>query len=416
MQVQEVKLIVIAQNFEEMNRHLEYCRDKGWVAICVHDLDVGLKLVASENPSFVLLSYDHANERIRDFGPIISRSFNIPVIALCERKTKVSSRILAQSGFRYLLFPPISGEGIYEKIQKIISSNKKSKVREVATPIKASRKSRPLFEIEEAPEDDSGHVTLSNSEKKESKTKIISGEKRRASNAKKDMGKTDFFKQIISPAFRKTFGRDGMIALKMNPQITMTEVISLRTEDFSGFLVFDIQVTEALRTKMINSFVKEIKTSCANFGVSLKLSDVISIDFNQISRQTFLGASHKFFMGEDMSRLSMMFAFLDEANLPKLTQDASGKTCIISHEDIAPEIPLEFSVYIHLPKNKKYYLFVRKGRKFTAKRVQRLKDMEHELFIYKNEEVDFYRYYFKTRFLVSILKPFLKPQALIKAG
>ncbi|MDZ4660474.1 MAG: hypothetical protein SGJ18_02525 [Pseudomonadota bacterium] len=415
MQSKEIKILALAQNIEDIERALEFCRNKGWHATCVHDLEEGMKLIAQENPDFVLVSYDHKNEKIREFAPIIARSFGVQVIALCERKTKISSRVLAQSGFRYLLFPPISGEGIYDKILKIITSTQKSKLKEPLPEKKETRKHQALFDVEPEALEDAGVIVIAG-EAKKTKMKIIPGDKRTERKASKPKDKQDFFSQIVGPAFRKVFGREGMIALKMNPDITMTEVISVRTEGFSGFLVFDLQVAEFLRTKLVNSFIKEVKLTCTNLGRTLSFSEVVAVEFSQVSRQTFLAAAQKFFMGEDTTRLTMLFAFNDSKNTPKLTQDQNGKTCIVSHEDIASDIPLDFSVYIHLPKNKKYYLFVRKGRKFTAKRVQRLKDMEHELFIYKNEETDFYRYFFKSRFLGEILKPYLERKALVKTG
>lgn len=97
-----------------------FLRNREWRIHAVTDLKQALQTLVSQKPSFVMISVDHPNKKVKALPKLLSQAFPVYVIVFTESSTTSSYKALMDSGCNYRINPPATGPAVERTINKIL--------------------------------------------------------------------------------------------------------------------------------------------------------------------------------------------------------------------------------------------------------------------------------------------------------
>lgn len=97
-----------------------FLRNRGWKIHSAVDLKDALQFLVQGKPSFVMISVDHPNKKVRTLPKLLVQSFPVFVIGFAESNSTLAYKALIDSGAPYRINPPVTGPAIERTINKIV--------------------------------------------------------------------------------------------------------------------------------------------------------------------------------------------------------------------------------------------------------------------------------------------------------
>lgn len=97
-----------------------FLRNREWHIHSTSDLKAALVYLVQNKPSFVMISVDHPNKKVRNLPKLLGQAFPVFVMAFSESSTAASYKNLVESGTNYRINPPVTGPAVERTINKII--------------------------------------------------------------------------------------------------------------------------------------------------------------------------------------------------------------------------------------------------------------------------------------------------------
>jgi hypothetical protein len=115
----------------------QFLKKRGFNVVSESYPKVAILKIMETAPDYILISWDHPNERVTHLPKLILQSVKTTIIAYCSSNDKLQIRKLQGSGQPLKLFPPLSGPAI----QRLISKLEKEKETSNASNDALSKKS-----------------------------------------------------------------------------------------------------------------------------------------------------------------------------------------------------------------------------------------------------------------------------------
>lgn len=398
-------ILIIAQDVSTYHAFAEELRMHDWKVGVVGTFDAALTYIATDCPKFVMISYNHEDATLKNSPKILERRFPVQCIAFCERRAKNTAKLLLQSGLKNLLFPPITPDAIFDKVSRLMRDKSRPKNRK---PSKSDSTglNRPLFE------DDS--------DKRSGNVSPLFAPPPPVQHNYHDLSRTEP-ESLTSPSEKKSWYETVVVpSLEVVKQNTVTDLstdlrlemhfagLPIRCDKFSGILWLSSPLRPEAMVEFSEKLAAELKRRMGSLGQ--KFSCGSTIDFHLHKDEKFLLLSRAQNQERfEINTVEWQFGMVISDIMEPKTQIAKDQKIItIETRDIDLQSQITFNLYIHLPKNKKFYLFVRKGRTITPKRIERLNATEHELFIQRVDLGTFRSYVFKNRLLRQLAQEIAK--------
>lgn len=195
-------------------------------------------------------------------------------------------------------------------------------------------------------------------------------------------------------------------------EIRHVGVIPVESEKFPGYLVVVWQYPEMnARESFLRACEKELVSAVATMQLEAKLESgfwvsLLETEFDEWVQDSAL---FDFKLVHQKREVGVAF-FPTDGPLRKTTHFPDRQMLAVGVDSISPEQPVNFMAYLHLKKNQKYYLYLRKGRHLQEKQKERLIDRNIKDLLAKPEDFENLRQYFATVFLNSTIQN-LKPAA-----
>lgn len=396
-------LLIIAQDLGAYNAFAEELKSRDWRVGVVASFAEALTYIATDCPQIVLISYNHEDANLKNSPKILERRFNVQCVAFCERRAKNTAKLLLQSGLKNLLFPPITADAIFDKCSRMLRDRTKPKVRK-AEATDSTGLNRPLFESDSATGRSANSATLfaAPAPVQHNYHDLSREEKPSLTGDGVLSPKKSWYETIVLPSL-ETVRAEGVLGTEDDKWIETQFVgLPIRCDKFNGIL----WVGANIRVNLVNEFTQKLAAELRrrNSTQGFKFSCGENIDFRLRRDEKFLFLSktenkERWEVGNFEWQSGMIVSDIME---PKTQNSKDQKIITIESKDINLKVILNFNLYIHLPKNKKFYLFVRNGRSLTEKRIARLHQTEHELFIKREELSAFRAYVFKNRLIQEL--------------
>lgn len=97
-----------------------FLRNREWRIHSVTDLKQFLQALVTQKPSFVMITVDHTNKKVKALPKLLSQAFPVYTIVFSETSTTSSYKGLMESGCNYRINPPATGPAVERTINKIM--------------------------------------------------------------------------------------------------------------------------------------------------------------------------------------------------------------------------------------------------------------------------------------------------------
>lgn len=113
-------ILIIKSQSKSLTAVESFLKNRGWKIHATTDLKDALQYLVQGKPSFVMISVDHPNKKVRVLPKLLVQSFPVFVMGFSESNTTVAYKALIDSGAPYRINPPITGPAVERTINKII--------------------------------------------------------------------------------------------------------------------------------------------------------------------------------------------------------------------------------------------------------------------------------------------------------
>jgi hypothetical protein len=97
-----------------------FLRNRGWKIYSTANLKEALVQIVSQKPSYVLISVDHANKKVRALPKLLASAFPVATIVFAENQSSSSYNVLNESSSEYRVYPPVTGPAIERCVNKYL--------------------------------------------------------------------------------------------------------------------------------------------------------------------------------------------------------------------------------------------------------------------------------------------------------
>lgn len=118
MSEENISLFILKNSDASLSQAESYLKNRGWIVASSSSLRGAINYILKNNPSFIMVSADHPNKKVKLLPKIIQQALSSKVIAFAEKSVGSSIKDLHEMNLTYSLFPPVSGPAIQRIILK----------------------------------------------------------------------------------------------------------------------------------------------------------------------------------------------------------------------------------------------------------------------------------------------------------
>lgn len=120
-----------------------FLKNREWKIHSTTGLKEALTYLVAHKPSFVMISVDHPNKKVRTLPKLLSEAFPVYVMVFSEVNSNTAYKNLLDSGCPYRINPPITGPAVERMINKILKDKEDEKNRAASPDAPAMPEGHP---------------------------------------------------------------------------------------------------------------------------------------------------------------------------------------------------------------------------------------------------------------------------------
>lgn len=394
----KTRLFFLKSQPNDMKMIETYLSKRDFDVMSASDLREGLLTLIPFEPTYVFIAWDHPNGKVNTIPKVIYQSSTAIVIPYTLSSGKEHTRKLEMSGFTHKLFAPVSGPSIMRIISKI-EKEALEQLQDSSKPITGgtvpndpnfmvNSKKKSLGELEQFLKD------LDSDQQSEQEKKALQAEllKRNQEKLKSlQMQNLDEkLKKLLQQKFQDEVreqmhealqtGKEGralsLVTDEAGPGFRKLLCLIVQSASWCGYLLV------ASQTEINNEDYKSLIQAWLQDQL-VDLSEISNHDYFDVKLEIANYADLKTWVEEQSDYLEFIEVDKNEIFVSFFTLDPKYLIVEINDQQEMMEVPLElidvdrvipFSLFIHLPENKKYLLYTLPHQSLMANQKQRLLD------------------------------------------
>lgn len=404
-------ILIIRSESADLSVAQSYMTKNDWSTYSTDNLHEAINYIIKHVPQFIMVSVDHPNRNIKNFIKLLMQSFPDRVIVFAEKARPLTYHHFNELGGEFNIYPPVSGPSIertllaYYKKQVGPSSSKTIQVfkgpqwnklannEEWALKKPKAPQWQETFSLAKAKEmlaviEDSspvGAVTNQlNDEEKVGAVKTTTSESKSAKSAteiisaEQSIGKVSVRESLISLAAKKALEQTvrnvhprRIEEIKVSSKMSCIFVDSTR---FSGYLVAALGKDKEPESVFLEKLRERILHFLKRNGEKIKETDhPTSLILKKVDFKNWAGKNAEFLRSSVHDEEEVSIAFFPRRNIRAQFEDSTNeKMAKIKLEEIKPDTPVDFNLYIYLKENNRYVRYTQKGSKLLSTQKERL--------------------------------------------
>lgn len=113
-------MLIIKSDLNSLKGVEQFLKNREWQLFSTNQMKDAILFLTRNKPSFVLITVDHSNPKIKKLPKIISSTFPCCVMVYAEKSATASFKQLMDSGVEYKINPPVTGPAIERAVNKFI--------------------------------------------------------------------------------------------------------------------------------------------------------------------------------------------------------------------------------------------------------------------------------------------------------
>lgn len=182
-------------------------------------------------------------------------------------------------------------------------------------------------------------------------------------------------------------------------RVTLTVI---KSAAFKGYLVGG-NATDVADRNLMKKVLDHLNEKMNSAGHPLEaVTGILELQFDPLPFMLWAESKAEFFVKSNYGDEQVVFAYIPTEELPQVIQTETDHLLAVKLENVIHDSQILFDAYIHMPKNNKFLLYLKKGATFTANTISKLsKFAVNQIYIKKSEENLYYTYCAKHKFLQS---------------
>lgn len=396
----KTKLFFLKSSPNDLKNIEGYLSKRDFEIMSDSDLREGILKLISFEPTYVFLAWDHPNDKIMSMPKVINQSSAAIIIPYVSSPAKEHSRKLDISGFTHKLYPPVSGPSIMRLLSKIEkeaaaaeANDPESKKLGAAAAISTNvtvRSGSGAPDLDQFLKDiESGKKAVPEEAKKLAQTEALQKSQTKLKSLQLQ-SLDEKLKKLLQKKFEEEV-RTQMLEVVQTSQESGAPAIAADANgsSFRKLLCLIVQSSTWCGYLLVASQI-EINNEDYKSLIQAWLQDQL-VDLDEISNHDYFEvkldimnysdlktwvqekSDYLEFIEIDKNEIFVSFFTLDPKYLIIELNDSHQMLEVpIDIIDVDRSIP--FSLFIHLPENKKYLLYTLPHQSLLASQKQRLID------------------------------------------
>ncbi len=113
-------MLILKSNVASLAVVETFLRNRGWRLYSTANLKEALVQIVSNKPSYILISVDHPNKKVRALPKLLAQAFPAACIAFAENQNSTSFKMLNEAATEYRVYPPVTGPAIERCVNKYL--------------------------------------------------------------------------------------------------------------------------------------------------------------------------------------------------------------------------------------------------------------------------------------------------------
>lgn len=177
-------------------------------------------------------------------------------------------------------------------------------------------------------------------------------------------------------------------------KINRIDLLVVESDSLNGYLILIHSDSRFDHSGFAEKYRTELLNLMASSSSELVIEDHLSFNFPNIN---FTDCCEKFadfsmILPNEGSEVGVIY-IRNRQPLPVLKESFSRDKVRVSVKDFDPDRPLPVRAFLHLKKNKKYYLYINENRAISYQQKQRLEKAEHPIHIEIGDVYKYKKYY-----------------------
>lgn len=408
---QRSSLLIVKSHAQGLGAAETFLKNRGWDIKATENLKDALDFLVQHQPQFVMISIDHPNRKVRHLPKVLAEAFPVCVIAFSETASAANIKILTDTSAEYAIFPPVTGPAIERTVAKYhkdmqvkdpsamnkdstwgletdgkkIFSIKGSSSMEAAqellnkfltedqdtsNPVANNDEPKPLqYSSYQNKNASSGWAPLPNKENPHHQPGLEVFDQDEA------CGPDSLISQGAQEALEKACVNFQEVVHKFD-KTTQIACVLIESSRFSGYLIaamaknnpMDLELMERVRSRLFHFLNQNGEVVEDKKSISVKITEVPFEEW-ALSHADFLQKSVHH--GEEVA-----MAFFPRKDLKiQFSEFEDMDMAALNINELSADEPLDFNLYIHLPRNDKYLLYTPYGGTFFANQKERLTNL-----------------------------------------
>ncbi len=339
----QVKVVILAKNVTALKSVAVFFRRRGWPAVIFGSLSKAVEYIQEHNPDFVLISFNHPHPSIQKVPELLNQKFAVDCIGFVEGTDAISVSSLTSAKVKHKIFGQPTGPNLYRGVRRILAE---------ALEIK-------YVEAEEKQVE----------EKEDAAVHIFAGEKRSFKQLREEKrtglpaGNPQQQQQtLMSRAFSQAFA--GASKKETFHEVTKVGVFPVSSKLTPGYIVVTPPESSAQSEDQFLSSCQNVLSSALDTSqLPVQMDSGFWMDVPKMNFYDWAKKNGAFTLQQAHEGKNLGMSFLQsEKPLPTPRVSREKDMYSIPLDEIAPEVPVKFNLFLHFRHNKKFFLYLRPGR------------------------------------------------------
>lgn len=375
----KIKLVILCHNNQAMDDTATYLKRRGWETTITNDLESLFKIISAVAPDFVMISVNVRSSKLQELQKVIQQAFNLPIITFGEVLDIKTMKLLNETPAKYSIQGRASGPSIHRKIKTIWQERQEESrsTKEVRTgsqePVADASAPNILVMKGRAYEKPVQMQFSQDQDKKEHEAK----EGEPAAKISVEMAEEETYKKITRHIFDRCAAVACEEAVEPGRKLTLVESCNawpVKLVDKMGILMIAHSGDERKQKEFIHKFFKQLNKEIHERAKQISYEEEVLVPLEPVDltapiRGEVLTRKLRSETNEVIIKFIEGITFSSPIAGDELLHKDKAK---INVEDLVPERTQGVNLYLYLPANTKYFLYLKSGAVLSEKQFGKL--------------------------------------------
>lgn len=349
----------------------KFLKNRDWRVQHTTEIKEAITLLVQTQPQFFLICLDHPSPTIKNIHTLISKSYLGCIILCAERASTPVNDLILNSSSEHKILPPVTGPAIERIANKFF--------RHIKERTEQLKLEKSLFEKEVEKQNQPDPTSFKIIKGPEPGKMILNGLNRRKDPKKVQNGWVQVEESLMIKGAEDAL-RNSLNVTTVNPDehidlVSNLACITIESSKFSGYLITAMGQNRKLDKNFIHKIQQRLIKFLRDSGEEIQEDQNFDLEVKLVPFEDWASEYAEFMRKSVHDGSEVAMAFFPRKDIKTIVASSyNEKMASIKINQFQADTPVQFNLYIHLPRNNKYVLYTPKGGVLYGDQKERLEN------------------------------------------